>query len=91
MRHYKQIENGYLIAIGTGPGNTEITAEEYSQIMDVIQSKPTPETGYDYLLKEDLIWELVESPENDPVDEEITEADYIAALSELGVIANEEV
>ena len=71
MRHYKQIENGYLLSIGTGPGGEEITAEEYENILTIIHSRPTAEAGYGYRLKTDLAWELVELP---PVseDEEIS-------------------
>ena len=71
MRYYKQIENGYLLSIGTGPGGEEITAEEYENILTIIRSRPTAEVGYGYRLKTDLAWELVELP---PVseDEEIS-------------------
>lgn len=85
MRYYKIIENGYIPAIGTGPGGEEISAEEYNSIMALIQSKPAAEDGYDYKLKKDLTWELYELPPVEEVDEEATAEDYIAALVELGV------
>lgn len=85
MRHYKMIENGYIPAIGTGPGGVEITEEEYNEILAVIRAKPEAEAGYDYRLKEDMTWELTEVPEADPEEQEATEADYLAALAELGV------
>lgn len=85
MRYYKNIEDGYISCIGTGLDGVEISAEEYAEIMAIIQSKSEAETGYDYRLKEDMTWELVEVPEPEPVEEEATEADYQAALAELGV------
>lgn len=40
MRYYKQLdESGVLIAIGTGPGNIEITEAEYSALLAEIQEK----------------------------------------------------
>ena len=62
MRYYKLIENGYLIAIGTGVGGVEITEEEYNSILAHIRSCPEAPIGYGYRLKEDLMWELYELP-----------------------------
>ena len=70
MRYYKIIENDELTGIGTGAGGEEITQEEYENIFSIIRSRPIPEAGYDYRLKTDLTWELVEAPE--PVDDEIS-------------------
>lgn len=40
MRYYKQLdESGKLIAIGAGPGNTEITEAEYSALLAEIREK----------------------------------------------------
>ena len=39
MRYYKLIENDSLIAIGTGPGGTEITESEYNAILSEIREK----------------------------------------------------
>lgn len=72
MRYYKNIENGYLLAVGTGPGFTEISAEEYDHILNLVQSCPEAEEGYQYLLREDLTWELAEAPVYDPMDDEIS-------------------
>lgn len=85
MRYYKQIENDYLLSIGTGSGHEEITAEEYEQILNTIRSKPTAETGYDYRLKADLTWELYELPPVEEVEQEATIEDYAAALHNMGV------
>ena len=84
MRYFKSIENGYILAVGTGSGNTEINAEEYTQIMAVIKSRPTPPEGKDYRLTESLEWEEFDRPTQE-ADEEATEEDYQAALAELGV------
>lgn len=69
--YYKNIEDGYITSIGTGAGQVEITQEEYDSILAVIQSRPTPEPGFDYRLREDMSWELVERPIDD--DPEISE------------------
>lgn len=84
MRYYKMCADGYIDAIGTGAGDMEITVEEYSELMAVIQARPTPEEGYSYKLKEDLTWELVEAPVIE-TEEEATEQDYLDALAEMGV------
>lgn len=40
MRYYKQLDEfGKLIAIGTGPGNTEITEAEYNALLAEIREK----------------------------------------------------
>lgn len=56
MRYYKQIENDYIVAIGTGFGGTEITEEEYDNILSIIKSTPSSD-GKGYRLKTDLTWE----------------------------------
>ena len=58
--YYKKIVDGYITCLGTGAGQTEITQEEYENILTVIKSRPTPEAGFDYRLREDLTWEQVE-------------------------------
>ena len=61
MRYYTQIIDNYLTAIGTGPGNTEITEAEYNQILSIIQNRPQSE-GKGYRLKTDLTWEEYDLP-----------------------------
>ncbi len=40
MRYYAQYnESGTLLAIGTGPGGTEITEEEYNTLLTMIREK----------------------------------------------------
>ena len=74
MRYYKQIEDDYIIAIGTGNGGTEITSEEYDNIMSIIKSAPH-EDGKGYRLKTDLSWEEYEEEpievEEEPSAEEL--------------------
>lgn len=89
-RYYAIIENERLVMIGIGQGGTEITEAEYNQIMDVIQTRPTPPDGKGYHLKTDLTWEEYDlPPEPDPPEEEQTDAEKLAdaeaALALLGV------
>lgn len=71
MRYYKQFSDNYILAIGTGPGNTEITESEYNEIMTLIQNRPRAD-GKGYRLKTDLTWEeydLLPAPEPSDDDE----------------------
>lgn len=73
MKFFKTIIDGYIASIGTGSGLTEITEEEYSEILAVIQQKPQDTDTIGYRLKSDLTWESYEhepSPEADPDAEE---------------------
>ena len=103
MRYYKFIENNTLVAIGTGYGGTEITEEEYNAILTEIRTKAdlvnrvyAGEITIDDV-REDWQEEIQRRVDerkawNEEHAEEVeaTEADYIAALSELGVSVNEE-
>lgn len=82
MRYYKSTDSDRLIAIGTGPGGTEITESEYNNILSVIRSRPTPPAGYAYRLKADLTWEQYElPPEPEPSDtDEITDDEAMAII-----------
>ena len=75
MRYYKNIKTDYITGIGTGVGGEEITQEEYETILSVVRSCPIPEAGYDYSLKTDLTWELVEAPII--VDDEISDTEAL--------------
>lgn len=90
MKYFRNIQDNYIAALSTGSGGEEITQEEYEHILSLVRSCPKADTGYQYRLRTDLTWELVELPPDDD-DSEATEADYIAALAELGVTVNEEV
>lgn len=86
MRYYKLINDGYLIAVGTGMGGTEISADAYSFLLSVIQSRPTDAPdGCNYRLKADLTWELYELPVLPVDDGDATLDDAFDALAELGV------
>lgn len=58
--------------------NTEITAEQYNEIREIIRSRPTAPEGYGYRLTEDLQWEMYELPavevEEDP---ELTDSEAL--------------
>ena len=70
MRYYKQLSDNCIIAIGTGPGATEITETEYNSILSAIQSRPTSETQ-GYRLRTDLTWEAYDlPPEPEPSDDD---------------------
>lgn len=60
-RYYKQTDDVYILAIGTGYGGTEITEAEYNEIMAIIQNRPIAE-GKGYRLKADLTWEEYDLP-----------------------------
>ena len=76
-KYFKNIEDDYIVSISTGCGAEEITQEEYDNILSVIRSRPIPEVGYDYRLRTDLTWELIEV-EVVPDDEmEITDNEFM--------------
>lgn len=60
-RYYKQTDDVYILAIGTGYGGTEITEAEYSEILSIIQNRPIAD-GKGYRLKTDLTWEEYDLP-----------------------------
>lgn len=60
---YKYINNGYIIGVGTGAGAGEpITEEEYNEILDKINNRPTAPEGFTYRLTTAFEWELAELP-----------------------------
>lgn len=67
-KFYKDIEDNYITAIGTGIGDVEISQDEYENILSIIRSCPTADPGYMYKLRTDLTWEIVAAPpkETDP-------------------------
>lgn len=74
MTYYKYIENGYILAVGTGGMGEVITEAEYNEIMAVIQNKPHGTATTDYRLKTDLTWEEYETEPPDP-DPDIDDAE----------------
>ena len=82
MRYYKMIIDSYLVAIGNGSGGTEITADEYAELLNIIRSKPVASEGYDYRLKADLTWELYELPPAPaPEDDEISDTEALNIIT----------
>lgn len=82
MRYYKQTENNYIHAIGTGTGGEEITQSEYENILFVIRSAPVAVEGYQYKLKHDLTWELTELPRED--DPDLSDAEAMDIILGVG-------
>ena len=74
MRYFKQVEDGYIIAIGINMGGTEINEAEYNEIKAVIKTAPPRTETIDYRLKTDLTWESYEhdpDPEPEPTPDEV--------------------
>ena len=73
---YKQIEENILVAIGEskviGEGQTEITSEEYNNILAVIASKPEDTESIIYKLHADTLeyvaYDRPEEPVIEPTD-----------------------
>ena len=70
MKYFKNILDGYIISVSTIQGQTEITQEEYNEILATIKTMPIAKEGYGYRLKDDLTWELIEIK---IIDEEVFE------------------
>lgn len=82
MRYYKIITDGYLVAVGSGSGGTEITEAEYAELLNIIRTKPVASEGYDYRLKADLTWEPYELPPvPTPEDEEISDTEALNIIT----------
>ncbi|MBR2880783.1 MAG: hypothetical protein IKB96_00260 [Prevotella sp.] len=77
MRYYKDLQDGYIVAIGTGGGGVEITETEYETILEAIRNKPSRTDTTDYHLREDLTWEeyeRIEPPDDtEPSAEEVVD------------------
>ena len=73
---YKQIEDNILVAIGEsktiGEGQTEITSEEYNNILSVIATKPEDTDNIIYKLHADTLeyvaYDRPEEPAIEPTD-----------------------
>lgn len=81
MLYFVNTNGNYITGISQRFGQTQITKEEYDELSAIIAACPEAPDGYEYLLKTDLTWELVELPS----DEEATADDFQEALSEMGV------
>ena len=60
-RYYKQTDGMYILTVGVGVGGMEISEDEYSEILSVIQNRPIAEDK-GYRLKADLTWEEYDLP-----------------------------
>ena len=60
-RYYKQTDDVYILAVGVGVGGVEISADEYSEILSIIQNRQIAD-GKGYRLKTDLTWEEYDLP-----------------------------
>ena len=80
-RYYKQTDDVYILAVGVGVDGIEISADEYSEILSIIQNRPIAEDK-GYRLKTDLTWEEYDlPPEPEPSDEdELSEAEALDIL-----------
>lgn len=84
--YYKQIEDGYIIGIGTNGNDSvpEISETEYNQLRSIIKARPEDPDGYTWMLRADTLeWEIVEVPPEPEPDAEIS--DFENALADLGV------
>lgn len=79
MKYYKIISNGYITSFGDIGIGEEISGEEYSSLLEAISEKPDAPSGYAYLLKTDMTWELVELPP-EPVDPDIDDSEALAII-----------
>lgn len=83
-KYFKNIEGEYIVSISTGTGAEEITQEEYENILSVIRNdRPTPEDGYDYRLRTDLTWELIEVEVISEDEMEITDDEFMNMVEEV--------
>ena len=83
MRYYKNTEDGYLMAIGTGDGGTEISEEEYNALLIFLNERPEAPENMEYWPTATLDWELRELTK--PTIEEAAVQDMLNALNRLGV------
>lgn len=57
--YYFTSRDGIITSAGELAGRfSEISAEKYETISEMLENKPTAEPGYDYRLTESLEWEL---------------------------------
>lgn len=83
MRYYKLVNDGYILAVGTGLCGEEISEEYFNKVLNVIKHKPARTATTDFRLKEDLTWEEYEvppEPEPEPTADEIL--DIVLGVSE---------
>lgn len=83
MKYYKQVSDGYIECVGTG-GGTEITEDEYNEILSVIRAKPPATETTSYRLRENLTWEEypIDPPDPDPDIEDAELLDILMGVTE---------
>jgi len=83
-KFFKNINGDYISSISTGTGIEEITQEEYENILFIIlNNRPIPEAGFDYRLRTDLTWELIEIPIVVEDDMEISHDEFMNMVEEV--------
>ena len=84
---YKQIEDNILVAIGEskaiGENQTEITEEEYNNILSVIQTKPEDTDTIIYKLHSDTLEYVAYDRPEEPIPEEPTDPTIDSIISEV--------
>lgn len=98
MRYFAKYENGLLVAIGTGDGGTEITAESYRVLMHEIREKAelvdrcfSGEITINEVppLYRDEVEHRISARHAANEDIDATDEDFLDALTELGVSVDE--
>ena len=87
MRYYAQYENNKIIAIGTGIGGTEITKEEYENILAEIREKASL---VDQLYNEEITIEDIPTEWQEEIQRRVDERiEMEGALEEQDISAEE--
>lgn len=74
----KMLDDGIIIAVGENIAGEEISKTEYNAILSALSERPTAPSGYEYVLRADLEWVLVEVP---PIPEpELTDEEALEIL-----------
>lgn len=86
MNYRKSVSNGYVLGVGMSDSEANVTQADYELITRRMNNIPeAPEGKIAVLLDGTYEWDFIDEP-----SDEATEADYIAALEELGVEIDEE-
>lgn len=88
MKFYKQIADGYIVAIGTTGSDVagEITQAEYAQLEAMIAECPAAPEGKYYRLKTDFTRELCDMPPAEAPEQYTQEALEELSAAELETI-----
>ena len=69
MKYFKNIENGYIVSVSTMHGQTEISKEEYENILQVIRTIPKAPQGFEYKLTKSLTLRMCQLPQEEIIAE----------------------